>query len=722
MNRSAAFLAALFLWAPLAAADTAAAKKPFTIEDFYRAKGVGEPALSPDGKGVVYAVTTSDLKAGKRATNLWRVDADGRNARQLTYSEKRDASPVFSPDGKKIAFLSNRGGETQLFFLPSDGGEATAMTSFPGGVGGPLFSPDGRFVALTASVWPECGVDAECNKKLNEKYEKGKLHAHVADRLLYRHWNEWNEGRRTHILVLDVAKGKDALRDVTPGELDSPAFSVGGAGGYDFSPDGREIVFASDHDPDPAMSTNTDIFVVPVAGTDEELKHPKNLTAKNEAFDGSARFSPDGKTIYYRTQTIPHYESDRFRLAAMDRATGATRTLTEGFDNWVTDFAVGKDGKRLFFTADVKGRTPLHELDLATGTIRTLSAKGYLDAFEISRDGRLAIVARRQIAHPSELYRLDFDPKGEARETRLTTHNEALEREVDIRDAEEVTLPGAGGEPVQMWIVKPHGFEQGKKYPLILNVHGGPQSQWADSFRGDWQVYPGAGYVVAFPNPHGSTGFGQAYTAAISGDWNGKVMEDVRAVTNWLKKQPYVDAEKMGAMGWSWGGYAMMWLEGHNDLGFKALASMMGAYDLRAKFSSTEELWFPAWDLKGAPWENPQKYAEWSPSNYVVNFKTPCLVITGEKDYRIPYTQSLEFFNDLQRMKVPSRLVVWENAGHWPSWIEMSLYYAAHLDWFHRYLGGGPSPWDPVKMAEGRAWDEEKKDKTDKPGGGESKK
>ena len=214
---------------------------------------------------------------------------------------------------------------------------------------------------------------------------------------------------------------------------------------------------------------------------------------------------------------------------------------------------------------------------------------------------------------------------------------------------------------------------------------------------------------LSSPNPHGSTGFGQAYTAAISGDWNGKVMEDVRAVTNWLKKQPYVDAEKMGAMGWSWGGYAMMWLEGHNDLGFKALASMMGAYDLRAKFSSTEELWFPAWDLKGAPWENPQKYAEWSPSNYVTNFKTPCLVITGEKDYRIPYTQSLEFFNDLQRMKVPSRLVVFENAGHWPAWYEMALYYDAHLDWFHGYLGGGPAPWDPVKMVRNRAFDEEEK-------------
>jgi len=428
-------------------------------------------------------------------------------------------------------------------------------------------------------------------------------------------------------------------------------------------------------------------------------------------FDGTPRFSPDGKTIYYRTQTIPHYESDRFRLAALDRATGATKTLTESFDDWIDDFEVSHDGKRLYFTADVKGRTPLHELDLASGRIRALTATGLLDGFVVSRDGRFAVVARRRIDRAGELFRLDFAAKGDAKETRdtqLTTVNSALEAEVDFRPAEEVFIPGADGVPVQTWIVKPHGFDPAKKYPLILNVHGGPQSQWADAFRGDWQVYPGSGYIVAFPNPHGSTGFGQAYTAEISGDWSGKVMEDVRAVTNWLKKQPYVDADRMGAMGWSWGGYAMMWLEGHNDLGFKAIASMMGTYDLRAMYSSTEELWFPAWDLKGTPWENPKKYAEWSPSSYVENFRTPCLVITGEKDFRLPYTQSLEFFNDLQRMKVPSRLIVWENAGHWPSWFEMALYYDAHLDWFHRYLGGGAAPWDPVKMVEGRAWDDEK--------------
>jgi dipeptidyl aminopeptidase/acylaminoacyl peptidase len=252
-------------------------------------------------------------------------------------------------------------------------------------------------------------------------------------------------------------------------------------------------------------------------------------------------------------------------------------------------------------------------------------------------------------------------------------------------------VTGAGGAKVEVFIVKPHNFDPSKKYPVILNVHGGPQSQWSDAFRGDWQVYPGAGYVVAFPNPHGSTGYGQDFTSQISGDYGGKVYEDLMKVTDAIEKLPYVDKNRMGAMGWSFGGYMMDYFEGHTDR-FKAIASMMGIYDLRSFYGGTEELWFPEWDLKGQPW-NSALYEKWSPSNYVKNFKTPCLVISGERDYRIPYTQSLQFFTALQKMSVPSRLIIYQNAGHWPSWYEMALYYTAHLEWFNKYLGGEPPPW-----------------------------
>ena len=342
----------------------------------------------------------------------------------------------------------------------------------------------------------------------------------------------------------------------------------------------------------------------------------------------------------------------------------------------------------------MKGRTPLHEITVATGAIREITAVGGIDAWAVSPGGDWAVISRRQVGHPSELYRVAL-ASGE--EKALTDVNAAFLDEVDVRPAEEIWVKGAKGEDVQVFIVKPHGFDASKKYPLIVNIHGGPQQQWTDTFRGDWQVYPGAGYIVAFPNPHGSPGRGQEYVEGITEDWDGKVMEDIARVTQALAELDYVDEERMGAMGWSWGGYAVMWLEGHNHP-FKALAAMMGVYDLRSMFSTTEETWFPRWELGGAPWENEKLYQTASPSEHVKNFKTPCLVISGRQDYRVPYTQSVAFFTDLQERGVPSRLILFDNTGHWPSWDEMALYYAAHLDWFHQYLGGDPSPWDPAEM------------------------
>jgi dipeptidyl aminopeptidase/acylaminoacyl peptidase len=693
MMRTPLLAAAIVAALPLSAA--ADGKRAVTIADLYRVQAVAEPAIAPDGRSVAYAVTATDLPALRRQTNLWRVAADGTGARALTFSEKRDASPAFSPDGRFLAFLSTRTGSAQVHFLPTGGGEAERKTDVPGGVGTFKFAPDGTRLLLTAEVWPECGADMACNRKQDELAEKGKMKAYVADRLLFRHWDSWEDGKRTHILLQDLATAGAPLRDLTPGDFDSPAFSVSGGADYAVSPDGRELVFTSNRDAQPATSTNSDLWVVPVDGSAEALAAPRNITAGNRAWDGEPRWSPDGRTIAYRMQRVPGYESDRFVLALHDRAAETTRVLTEGFDDWVSSFRFAPDGKRLYFTADVKGRTPLHALDLATGGITAVSSAGLVDAFEIAPDGAFAVVARRRMHQPTELFRVAL-PAGT--EAPLTQQNQALHDEVDLRPMEEVFVDSPSGRRIQILLVKPHGFDPARKYPAIVNVHGGPQMQWADSFRGDAQVYPGAGYVVAFPNPHGSTGWGQSFTAAISKDWDGKVMQDLTAVTDWLAAQPWVDRNRMGAMGWSWGGYATMWLAGQTDR-FKAIASMMGVYDLRSMYSSTEELWFPDWDLGGAPWQNAERYRKQSPSSYVTRFRTPTLVVTGQKDFRVPYTQSLSFFTDLQKMGVPSRLVVFADSGHWPGWYDMVLYYAAHLDWFHRYLGGDPSPWDPKALA-----------------------
>ena len=697
---------ALALAPPLSAAPE---KRAVTIEELLKVKGVAEPAIAPGGRSLAFTVTTTDLQAVKRWTNLWRADADGKNARALTVLDKRDSSPAYTPDGATLAFLSTRSGTPQVWTLPLAGGEPEKKTDVPGGVGAFRFSPDGRRLFLVADVWPACGADLDCNRKKDDAMEKGKMKAVLADSLFVRHWDTWEDGKRTHVLRMELADAKAPLVDLTPGDFDSPAFSVGGGADFDVSPDGKELVFTSSRDANPSFSTNVDLYVVPVDGTPEQLKAPKNLTAKNPAFDGSPRYSPDGKSIAFRMQRIPGYESDRFLLALHDRASGASRVLTEKFDSWVGDYRFHPDGKRIFFLADQKGRTPLFDLDLATGALQPTTAVGHVDSFEIAPDGTWAVLARRQMHLPTELWRLALAGKEAGTTTPLTTQNQALLAEVDFRPVEEAYVDSPSGKKIQVLLVKPHGFDPAKKYPVIVNVHGGPQMQWADAFRADAQVYPGAGYVVAFPNPHGSTGWGQDFTAAISGDWDGKVMKDIRAVTDWLEVQPWADKDRMGAMGWSWGGYAMMWLAGHEHH-FKALASMMGVYDLRSMYSSTEELWFPEWDLKGTPWQNPEGYAKQSPSSYVEKFRTPTLVITGQKDFRVPYTQSLAFFTDLQKMGVPSRLIVLENASHWPGWYDMVLYYAAHLDWFHKYLGGAPSPYDPKELVQNDVFGKEKEE------------
>jgi len=398
-------------------------------------------------------------------------------------------------------------------------------------------------------------------------------------------------------------------------------------------------------------------------------------------------------------QRVPGYESDRFLLATLDRATGTKTVRTEKFDNWVDEMAWAPGGGTIYFTADVAGRTPLERLDIATGTITEVYREGAIDALAIAPDGRTAVVVRRTVGEPRELWSIPLSG-GEAR--RLTFFNRDLEETVDIRPVREIWIPSPTGRKIQTFIVTPHDFDPAKKYPLILNVHGGPQMQWTDAFRGDWQVYPGSGYIVAFPNPTGSTGFGQEFTRGISRDWGGKVYRDLMAVTDSLARIPWVDAARMGAMGWSYGGTMMMWLEGHTTR-FKAIASMMGVYDLTAMHGSTEELWFPEWELGGTPWTSPL-YEKWSANRSVKNFRTPCLVITGERDYRVPYTQSLEFFTDLQEMNVPSRLIVFANDGHWPGSVSsMPLYYNAHLDWFHTYLGGEPAPYDMTAMIRNQA-------------------
>jgi dipeptidyl aminopeptidase/acylaminoacyl peptidase len=675
----------LFLPAFLAAGE----KRAFQIADLYTLKHVGDIQISPDSKRVLFVVSTQDLAKSERNSDIWLMNLDGSGLRRLTFSPGSDFGPRWSPDGGTIAFLSSREKGVQIWLMPADGGEARRVSELALSPGNVEWLPDGSGFIFTSEVFPECGADDDCTKKILDTMEEGPVQAHLADRLFYRHWTWWRDGRFIHTLTYTFADS--ILTDLTPGAIDRPADAgASGIAGFSLSPDGKTLCLAVNPDADDYATTDKDLWLQSLTQKDSI-----NLTADNSAYDAEPAWSPDGRYIAYKMQSVPGYESDRIRLALYDRQSGSRRILTEAFDYWVSAFRWAPDSRSLYFTADVQGHVPLYQVELQKGTLRQIADVKTIDDFQVAPDGRSLLLTRRSVGEPVELWRLNL-PRGDGLR-RLSGFNQPVADAVDIRPAEELWIPSSTGKMIHTFVVKPHGFDPAKKYPLIINVHGGPQMQWADAFRGDWQVYPGAGYIVAFPNPHGSTGYGQEFTLAISQDWNGKVYQDVMAVTDSLARLPFVDPERMGAMGWSYGGYMMMWLEGHTTR-FKAIAAMMGVYNLTSMYGTTEELWFPEFDLGGTPWQSPL-YGTISPHLYAANFRTPCLVITGERDYRVSYTQSLEFFTALQKQGVPSRLIVFENDGHWPDGLKsMPLYYAAHLDWFHRYLGGDPSPWDVQKM------------------------
>lgn len=651
-------------------------KRAFEVKDVYRVQYASGPTVSAKGQ-LAYTVSGSILSRQKSFMN---IVVDGKTVTNDSLS----ASPQWSEDGKKLYYTSYKSGTAQLYVL--ENGVSTQLTDYALGVQSAIVSPNGRYVAFAAQVDPLTdGTDGKAQLAALTAKQKNPLQAHLTDSLFLRHWTEYNDGRYWHILVYDLQTKK--YTDLTPGRYDSPVFSPNGPSGFVFSPDSKEICYLSNHDRHPEASTNCDLWVVPVTGGETRC-----LTADNKAWDGSPQYSPDGRWIAYRFQRTPGYESDRFILGLINRKTGEKRILTEQFDNWVDDFQWSADSKQIYFLGEVRGEEPLYAVDLAKGHIRPVIAGKAISGF--CADGKGGFYySYSTTGKPSALYHAD--KKG--RETQVTHLNDQLEAEVDMRPSETMWVMGAKGDSVEVFIVKPHNFDPSKKYPLIVNVHGGPQMQWMNSFRADWQVYPGAGYVVAYPNPHGSTGYGQDFCRAISGDWGGSPYEDVIAVTNKLAELNYVDSTRMGAMGWSYGGYFMNWLQGQPHR-FKCLASMMGVFNLRAMWGTTEELWFPNFELGGQPW-NSKLYDKWSPNMYVKNYRTPTLIITGERDYRVSYNQSLEYFTILQTLGIPSRLIVFDNDGHWPSNLKsMPLYYNAHLEWFHKYLGGAPAPWKSEDM------------------------
>jgi dipeptidyl aminopeptidase/acylaminoacyl peptidase len=672
----------LFILVLFFAINVTAQKRAFTIEDLYKVKNVSTPVLSNSGQQIAYTVTEYDLPKGKTINNVYVMNTNGSSLINISEKLPGASSPFWSSNDELYLMYKS---QVYKFLIATN--DTVKITDFYAGVSNPVLSKDGSYIAFVSELFPECGTDNDCNKRLDESSSNGPVQAYIADELLFRHWTEYKGEKESYLVLYDINQNKYQV--ITKSDVLSDTYMLGGGPKYDFSPDSRVLSYVSTSEKNIATSTNTDIFLMPIGGSGAV-----NITIANNAWDGSPVYSPDGKYIAYKTQVIPGFEADRFRVAVYSTQALQSEVLTESFDYTTDNLSWSSDSKSVYFTADNHGYNPIYKVDIQSKNITKVTDDKAIFGYQVSKDEKTLYTMFRTVDKPGEIY--SYDVNGGVY-SQITYYNKKLTEEVDFRPAEQMWVDGADGVPVQVFIVKPHGYQEYTKYPLIINVHGGPQMQWMDSFRGDWQVYPGSGYVVAFFNPHGSTGYGSQYTEAISRDWGGKVYEDVMKVTEALEKLPYVDSDRMGAMGWSYGGYMMNWLQGQTKK-FKCFASMMGLFDLESMWGATEELWFVNWDLGGQPW-NSENYKLFSPSNYVQNFSTPTLIITGEKDYRVPYTQSIQYFTTLQSLGIDSRLIIFKNDGHWPNFVKsMPLYYNAHLEWFHKYLGGALAPYDSKEL------------------------
>ena len=674
-SAAAAALLVVCLSAPRLGAQSGRA---MSIDDLLTGVRVSDPQLSPDGRTVLYTRTTTDGKSGQRNADIWSVPAAGGPARVLIGGDKTENTPRIASDGRRIVFISTRDGAPQVYTADADGSDVRKVTDLAFGVQPPLvISPDGARAAFVSDVYPEC-PDEACNRKRKEESEKSPVKVRRLTRLLYRHWDEWRENTRHHVFVVDLAS-RQAI-DVTPGDFDSPPVQQED-GSLAFTPDGRELAFVSGREGNDreAWTTNHDVWIVPVTGG-----QATRLTA-NPAADLQPVFSPDGRTVFVRAQRRPGFESDRWYLDAYDRAGGARRTLFTSPDLSVADFSLSKDGRSVWFTAAQEGRDRLFTVAADGGAPKPIVEGGAIAA---ARPGdALVVFSKSTLTAPAEIFAADLTGRGERQ---LTTENAAWLREVSFARPETHTVKGAGGSPVQYWLIKPPHFDQARKYPVVFLIHGGPQGAWEDSWSTRWNpsLWAAQGWVVVAPNPRGSTGFGQKFVDEITGDWGGRAMVDLDAVFDAVAKLPFTDATRMGIAGASYGGYAVNWIIGHTTR-FKAAVSHDGVFNLESMAMATEELWFTEWEFGGPPWSARarEQFMTWSPHLHAHKIKTPTLIITNELDFRVPVDQGLQMFTVLRRNGVPAEALVFRDEGHWVLGASNSrAWHEAVFGWLTKYL------------------------------------
>lgn len=670
-----------------AGAAVAADTRPFTAEDLVTMNRLGDPRVSPDGSQVVYVLRSTDLEANRGLTDLWMVGVGGGEPRRLTTHPAGDGSPRWAPDGRSIFFLSSRSGSSQVWRLPLAGGEAEQVTHQPLDIGGFVVSPKGEHLAVTMEVFVDC-ADLECTVRRLEDQKDAPSSGRVYDRLFVRHWDTWKDGRRSHLFVVPVA-GDGAARDLTAGmDADIPSKPFGGDEEIAWAPDGEGVVFTAriGGQTEP-WSTNFDLYWAAVDGGE-----PRKLT-DSPAWDTGPVFSPDGSTLAYLAMERAGFEADRLRIVLRSWGSGGVageaRVLTQAWDRSVGSMFFAPDGRSLYVTAGDIGNVPLFRVSVTDGQVTRLVGDGHVRSPGLAGD-RL-VFARDDLDSPVDLYSVDLGGQDLRRLTAV--NHEALES-LEFGEYEQFSFAGWNGEKVYGYVMKPVGFEAGKRYPLAFLIHGGPQGSFGNDFHYRWnpQFYAGLGFGAVMIDFHGSTGYGQGFTDSIRGDWGGKPLEDLqKGLAAALERYPWLDGDRACALGASYGGYMINWIAGNWPDGFRCLVNHDGLFDLRSMYYSTEELWFPEWELGGTPWGNPDGFAEHNPALFVDRWKTPMLVVHGAQDFRVVETQGLAAFTALQRREIPSRLLYFPDENHWVLKPRNSIHWHQVVgEWLQRWTAESP--------------------------------
>jgi dipeptidyl aminopeptidase/acylaminoacyl peptidase len=641
-----------------------AQKHAIAFEDFIALPSVSDPQLSPDGKWVAYTVTTPSLQDNRGIARVWVAELATGKTRQLTGGPGSDRQPRWSPDGKTLAFISTREGGAQVWLLPVGGGDARKVSSLADGASDPMWLPNGAGLLVVSDIkWP---ADQEIDRR-NGAYPTD---ARIWTGLMWRHWDDFRVGKRQHLFRVDVATGQ--ATDLTPVDHDVPTIATGGDGDVAVSPDGKDILVVMHGDSVVADNTNADIYAVD--GTTL-----RRITT-NPGADNTPRYSPDGRWAAYLSMERAGFEADRLRLMLGDRRSGgAAVEATAGWSLSVGSYTWCPDSRCIYAVVEERGRDNIYRIDIPGYKRTRVITGGVNTGIQVAPDGKTLVYLHQSNTQPPEIW-----VSGKA----LTHHTDSAVATLDLPPAEEFGFVGALGDSVFGWLQKPPGFAAGKHYPLVYLIHGGPQGAWTDSWGARWnyQMFASRGFVVAMVNFHGSTGYGQKFTDAISRHWGDYPYEDLMKGLDVVARLPYVDSTRMGAAGASYGGYMVYWIAGHTDR-FKVLVDHDGVFNTVSMSGSTEELWFTDWEFGGNPYANRDLYRQWNPLNYVEHWKTPMLIVHSQLDYRVDLSEGYQAFTAAKRMGVQAKFLYFPDEGHWvlrPR--NRRIWWGTVLDWLEAYL------------------------------------